>query len=152
MNDPLRSLALAATAPAADVTRDTADAATQAATATVETVSFAEALMSIVLPLALVIGALVVTLWLIRRHGKFGSGTALLKVIQILPVGPREKIVVLADGERRFAIGVTPHTITPLTEIRQSVAGTGDADAAGVGGGSAHAASKSGVPRDGFDR
>lgn len=82
--------------------------------------SFLRELLAIVLPLGFIIVGLLVVLRLARRrYGLTGRETA-LTVMQILPLGPRERIVVLRTrAGRAFAVGVTAGSVrlvTPLDE------------------------------------
>lgn len=89
-----------------------------AAQAEAEAPSFAGELLAIVVPLALVVAALMVLLKLARRRFRLTGQDAPLSVLQILPVGPRERLVLVkARSGRVFAIGVGAQTVTFITDI-----------------------------------
>jgi flagellar biogenesis protein FliO len=82
------------------------------------TTSFVGELLAIVLPLALIIIALLVVLRLARRRFRLTGQDAPLSVLQILPVGPRERLVLVkARSGRVFAIGVGAQTVTFITDL-----------------------------------
>lgn len=90
-----------------------ASAATAAATP-----SFAGELLAILVPLALIIIALLVVLKLARRRFRLTGDGAVLTVLQILPVGTRERVVLVQTrGGRVFSIGVGAQTVTYITEM-----------------------------------
>lgn len=80
--------------------------------------SFVGELMAILVPLALIIIALLVVLRLARRRFRLTGQDAPLSVLQILPVGPRERLVLVKTraGEV-FAIGVGAQTVTFIREF-----------------------------------
>lgn len=89
-----------------------------AATATAGTPSFVGELLAILVPLALIIIALLVVLKLARRRFRLTGDGAVLSVLQILPVGPRERVVLVQTrGGRVFSIGVGAQTVTYITEM-----------------------------------
>ncbi|HST45508.1 MAG TPA: flagellar biosynthetic protein FliO [Luteimonas sp.] len=83
-----------------------------------EAPSFAGELMAILIPLVLVIIALLVVLRLARRRFRLTGQDAPLSVLQILPVGPRERLVLVKTraGEV-FAIGVGAQTVSFIREF-----------------------------------
>lgn len=94
--------ALAATAPAAPAP------------------SYVRELLGIVVPLAFMIIALLLVLRLLRRrYGLTGSDTP-LSVLQILPVGPRERVVLLRTRAGRIlAIGVSAQSVNLISRLEQ---------------------------------
>src|SRR3546814_13712313 len=77
--------------------------------------------IGILLPLALVIIALVAVLNLVRRRFGLTGQAAPLSILQILPVGFRERIVVVKSRSGRvFAVGVGAKTVTLITTLEQS--------------------------------
>jgi len=75
-------------------------------------------LLSILLPLALIILALFAVLHLLRRRFGLTRQNAPLTVLQILPVGPRERIVLVkARSGRVFAVGVANQSVTLITKL-----------------------------------
>ena len=83
--------------------------------------SIAGEVIGILLPLALVIIALVAVLYLVRRRFGLTGQDAPLSILQILPVGSRERIVVVKSRSGRvFAVGVGAQTVTLITNLEQS--------------------------------
>lgn len=80
--------------------------------------SFIGEMIAIVLPLIFIIAGLVFILRLVRRkYGLSGSDTP-LSVLQILPVGPRERVVLVKSRAGRvFAIGVGAQSVTFITDL-----------------------------------
>ena len=78
-------------------------------------------ILAVVVSLALVIALAWGALWLLRRFqdSSFGKARALndgrnLRFVRALPLGPRERLVLIeVDGEEML-VGVTAHTITQL--------------------------------------
>jgi flagellar protein FliO/FliZ len=110
MPAPLRTL------PALSLLMAPAAAAQTAAAAAAP--SFIGELLAIVVPLALVVAALLVLLKLARRRFRLTGQDAPLSVLQILPVGPRERLVLVKSRSGRvFAIGVGAQTVTFITNF-----------------------------------
>jgi flagellar biogenesis protein FliO len=83
--------------------------------------SIAGEVLGILLPLALVIIALVAVLYFVRRRFGLTGQDAPLTILQILPVGSRERIVVVKSRSGRlFAVGVGAQTVTLITNLEQS--------------------------------
>jgi flagellar protein FliO/FliZ len=92
-------------------------AAPAAATAP-ERSSFLGELLAILVPLALIIVALLLVLRLARRRYGLTGQDAPLSIVQILPVGPRERIVLVrARSGRVFTVGVGPQSVNFLTNL-----------------------------------
>lgn len=95
--------ALAAAPAAADAARES---------------SFVGELLAILVPLALIIVALFLVLRLARRRYGLTGQDAPLSILQILPVGPRERIVLVrARSGRVFTIGVGPQSVNFITDL-----------------------------------
>ncbi|MEZ0472863.1 FliO/MopB family protein [Luteimonas salinilitoris] len=85
-------------------------------------------LLGIVLPLAFVIFALFVVWRLARRRYGLAGKDAPLSVLQILPVGPRERVVLLRTrAGRAFAVGVSAQSVNLITTLEQDDIGGTDA-------------------------
>lgn len=83
--------------------------------------SVAGEVLGILLPLALIIIALVAVLYFIRRRFGLTGQDAPLSILQILPVGSRERIVVVKSRSGRlFVVGVGAQTVTLITNLEQS--------------------------------
>jgi flagellar protein FliO/FliZ len=65
--------------------------------------------------LALVLAAVFVAAWLLRRVRGIGSGArGALDVIADLPLGPKERAVLVRVGKTQLLIGVAPGRVTTL--------------------------------------
>jgi flagellar biogenesis protein FliO len=108
---PVAWIALSALAAAAP-------AFAQQAAQTAESVSFIGELVSIVLPLAFIILVLVAVLHFARRRYGTTGQDAPLSVVQIVPLGPRERIVLLKTRTGRlFAVGVAAQSVNLITDL-----------------------------------
>lgn len=75
-------------------------------------------LLAILLPLAFIIVALLLALRHIRRRYGLTGQDAPLSVLQILPVGPRERVVLVRSRAGRvLAVGVSSHTVNLIAEL-----------------------------------
>lgn len=93
-------------------------ATTAPATATAASGSFLWDLMAVVVPLLLIIACLVAVLYFARRRYKLTGRNAPLAIVQVLPVGPRERLVVVRTrADRVFAIGVGPQSLNLIAEL-----------------------------------
>jgi flagellar biogenesis protein FliO len=102
-----------AAAPAAPVS---AAPAAQAAAAQPPSLLFEFA--AIVLPVAVVLGGLVAVLYVLRKRHGLTARDAPLSVLQILPIGPRERIVVLRTRSgRALAVGVGGQSLSLIAEL-----------------------------------
>ncbi len=70
--------------------------------------------MSLGLVLALIVGAA----WLLRRSplGAFGRANGPLKVVATLPLGPKERLILVESEGSRLLLGVAPSGIFTLNE------------------------------------
>lgn len=86
--------------------------------------SFLGDVLSVVLPVVFVIAVLLAVLYFARRrYGLAGRGAA-LSIMQILPVGPRERIVLVRSRAGRvFAVGVSAHSLNLITELDRADVG-----------------------------
>lgn len=118
---PDRSVALRfATAIAIALTAAAGTAFAAAPEAAMPSPSYVRELLGILVPLGFMIVALLLVLRLLRRrYGMTGSG-AHLSVLQILPVGPRERVVLLKTRAGRIlAIGVSAQSVNLITRLEQ---------------------------------
>jgi len=80
--------------------------------------SFVGELLALVIPLVLIIAGLLFLLRLVRRRYGLSGNDAPLSVLQILPVGPRERLVLVKSRAGRvFAIGVGAQSVTFVTDL-----------------------------------
>lgn len=78
--------------------------------------------------LAVVVGLLVASLWLLKRlSAPRGPAGGLLKVVSATAVGPRERVVIVELGETWLVLGVAPGRVTTLHQIPRMVAGAAPA-------------------------
>lgn len=81
--------------------------------------SFIGELLAIVLPLAAVIAAAFVVLHLARRRYGITGRDASLSIVQVLPVGPRERIVLVRTRAGRvFAVGVSAQSLSLIAQLQ----------------------------------
>ena len=80
--------------------------------------TFVGELLSILVPLVLIILVLLAGLHLARRRYGMTGQDAPLSVVQILPLGPRERIVLVRTRTgRAFAVGVSSQAVSLVTEL-----------------------------------
>ncbi|MCU0976227.1 MAG: flagellar biosynthetic protein FliO [Steroidobacteraceae bacterium] len=92
------------------------------------------AVVQLALSLAVVVGLIFAFAWLARRLRVAPLGAAgAIRVLAQVPVGPRERVVLLAVGDRQALVGVSGSGITALTLLEGEVtlAGSGPGAAAG---------------------
>ncbi len=107
-------------AGAATQTATSVDSNPAAATGTpaVASGSFIWDLIAVVVPLLLVIAGLFAVLFFARRRYKLTGRDAALSIVQVLPVGPRERVVVVRTrADRVFAIGVGAQSLNLIAEL-----------------------------------
>jgi flagellar protein FliO/FliZ len=89
-------------------------------------------LLPLVLTLAFVLALIPVAVWMLKRLGAGNiSSTAGMRVVAQLPIGQRERLVVVEAGDRWLILGVTPTTINRVGTLPK-----GELPAAGAAGGS----------------
>ncbi len=77
----------------------------------------------VTLALALVLAVIFVAAWLLRRMRGLGkTGTGALDVIADLPVGQKERAVLIRVGTTQVLIGVAPGRVTTLHVLPEPVA------------------------------
>jgi flagellar protein FliO/FliZ len=75
------------------------------------------------LALALIVGLLVGTAWLLRKvSGGQGFGQGNMKIIGGVALGPRERIVLVEVGEDWLVIGIVPGQIRTLHHLPKGTA------------------------------
>lgn len=78
---------------------------------------------SVVLSLALVLALIFALGWALRRlQFARSGGDRLLGVLAQLPLGPRDRIVLLRVGDRQALVGVSPAGIRPLQLLEREIA------------------------------
>lgn len=98
--------------------------------------SYVRELLGILVPLGFMILALLLVLRLVRRRYRLAGADAHLSVLQILPVGPRERVVLLRTRAGRvLALGVSAQSVNLIAQLEQDdVAIDPDADPAATPG------------------
>lgn len=77
----------------------------------------ATSFLSLLLPLLAVLGTLLVALvWLNRSRGLY-RGDGPLKIVQVLPVSPRERVVVLESRRGLMVVGVASGRVSLLSTL-----------------------------------
>ncbi len=85
-------------------------------------------LLQTLLGLVLVLACIVAVAWLLKRTNRFhAAANGKLKVIAGIPLGTRERLILVQVGEEQLLLGVTAQQIntlhkldTPLTEAESS--------------------------------
>jgi flagellar protein FliO/FliZ len=67
--------------------------------------------------LAIVLGIFFTCVWLLRKSGNLGLNRSELSLIAGLPLGMREKLVLVKVGEKQLLLGVTSGRIEKLLEL-----------------------------------
>jgi len=80
------------------------------------------AMTQVFLGLLLVVGTILALAWLSRRLGGALPGNGkIMKILAVLPLGTREKIVLIEVGGQQLMLGVTPGQINTLQVFTQPV-------------------------------
>lgn len=80
--------------------------------------SFFGELLSIVVPLVFIILGLLAVLHFARRRYGLTGQDAPMSVVQVLPLGPRERIVLVKTRSGRvFAVGVAAQSVNLITDL-----------------------------------
>ncbi len=98
------------------------------------TPDLAASLIQMVFGLAVVIALLLACLWAIRRLSAPRGGSAAIKVLGAAAVGPRERVVLVALGEKVLVLGVAPGNIRTLHVMPADELPAVDPARAGAGG------------------
>jgi flagellar protein FliO/FliZ len=79
-------------------------------------------LLSVTLALLAVLAAIFALAWLTRRVRTFGNRAAgALEVLANLPLGPKERAVLLKVGAAQILLGVAPGRVTALHVLEQPI-------------------------------
>lgn len=74
--------------------------------------------LAVLVPLAFILLALLAVLLLLKRQFRSSKNIAPLSIVQVLSLGPRERIVVIRTlAGRVLTIGVSPHTLGLIAEL-----------------------------------
>lgn len=84
-------------------------------------ISFLGELLSILIPLSLIIAGLWFTLRLVKRRYGLSGPDAPLSLVQVLPLGPRERLVLVKTRAGRvLAVGVSAHSVNLVADLDQA--------------------------------
>jgi flagellar protein FliO/FliZ len=73
------------------------------------------------LAMAVVLAAIVGLAWLMRRLGRFSHiQSGRFRVLAALPVGPRERVVLVQAGDKQLVLGVAPGQVRTLCVLEGS--------------------------------
>jgi flagellar protein FliO/FliZ len=74
--------------------------------------------LAVFVPLAFILLALLAVLLLLKRQFRSPKNSTPLSIVQVLSLGPRERIVVIRTlAGRVLTIGVSPHTLRLIAEL-----------------------------------
>ncbi|NND60057.1 MAG: flagellar biosynthetic protein FliO [Gammaproteobacteria bacterium] len=79
-------------------------------------------LVEVMLKLGLVLALILAAGWLVRRlqNGKRGTSKT-LEILDVLPVGPKDRILLVRAGNTQLLVGSTPGRLTALHEMQQPI-------------------------------
>ncbi len=79
-------------------------------------------LLQLTLGLLLVIGLIFALAWLLRRVQQVGPrGNRAIKLVASLPLGPRDRLVLVQVGSEQILLGLSAGRITPLHALKEPV-------------------------------
>jgi flagellar protein FliO/FliZ len=81
----------------------------------------AQALMQLVLGLVLVVALILVISWLLRRFSGIAPVAKHMRVLSVLPLGAREKAVLVQVGDKQMLLGVAPGRVSHLQSFEEPV-------------------------------
>ena len=71
------------------------------------------------LSLFVVLAVILMLAWIAKKSRVFGSNHQQLQVVATLPLGPKERIMVIKVGNEQVLVGVTGQQISLLKELPQ---------------------------------
>jgi len=74
-------------------------------------------LLGLVVPLLAVAFSLAALWWMLRRNSGRHGAAGPARIVQVIAVGPRERVVIIDHDTRRFMLGVTPTTVNVLADL-----------------------------------
>lgn len=80
-----------------------------------------EMLGQLLIGLLVVVAAILLVLWVLKRFTTIGGHHRDLKVVAVLPLGTREKAVLVQVGERQLLLGVAPGRVSLLESFDEPV-------------------------------
>jgi flagellar protein FliO/FliZ len=85
----------------------------------------ADQLIEVGLALALVIGLIYAAAWLVKRNKSFSPSAGIpMKTLSVLPMGVKEKIILVEVGGKQLLLGMTPHQINTLATFDEPIVDT----------------------------
>lgn len=80
-------------------------------------------LLRMLLSLGVVLALVAALAWLARRlRGVANRRTGLIEIVSALPLGTREKVLLLRVGEEQILVGISPAGMRPLHVLRAAAA------------------------------
>ncbi len=80
-----------------------------------------QALLQMFLGLGLVVAVILLMAWLLRKVTSYQSGHKQMQVVASLPLGTRERAVLVQVGERQVLLGVSPGRVSYLESYDEPV-------------------------------
>jgi flagellar protein FliO/FliZ len=74
-------------------------------------------LVSLIVPLLAVVFALAALWWMWHRYSGKIATSGPLRIVQVIAVGPRERVFVVDHDTQRFLLGVTQTSITLIADL-----------------------------------
>jgi flagellar protein FliO/FliZ len=74
-------------------------------------------ILGLAVPLLAVAFALAALWWILRRNSGRSGAAGPARIVQVLAVGPRERVVIVDHDTRRFMLGVTPSAVNVLADL-----------------------------------
>jgi flagellar protein FliO/FliZ len=81
--------------------------------------------IDVTLALALVVGLIYGAAWLFKRSKGLSQSTGIpMRTLSVLPMGVKEKIVLVEVGGKQILLGMTPHQINTLATFDEPIVDT----------------------------
>jgi flagellar protein FliO/FliZ len=82
-------------------------------------------IIDVTLALALVVGLIYGAAWLFKRSKGLSQSTGIpMRTLSVLPMGVKEKIVLVEVGGKQILLGMTPHQINTLATFDEPIVDT----------------------------
>jgi flagellar protein FliO/FliZ len=91
------------------------------ASAVREDVLTSQAIMQVLLGLALVIAIIFILAWVLRRVSNLQQSHQKMKIVSSLSLGTRERAVLIEVGDRQVLLGVSPGSVSLLESFPERV-------------------------------
>lgn len=84
--------------------------------------SSADQLIEVTLALALVVGLIYGVAWLVKRNKSLAPSAGIpMRTLSVLPMGIKEKIILVEVGGKQLLLGMTPHQINTLATFDEPI-------------------------------